>query len=87
MKTHITAALALLSELHQVGHIRDEGNVKYQAAKSELEAALATPDPEPVVVDSPDVAVVKETLQEMKGQLEAIELHVATLAGAEATPA
>lgn len=80
MKTRISAALALLNDLHESGHIRGEGNVKFQAAKAELEQAAAMPE---VVqtVETVDVVGVKNALVAIDDKLEAIELHVATMAG------
>lgn len=69
MKTRIAAALALLNELHQAGHIRDEGNVKFQAAKTELETALTLPDADPIPVASPDLAAFNEKLASIDEKL------------------
>jgi hypothetical protein len=83
MKTRINAALALLNDLHQVGHIRDEGNVKFQAAKQELEAALAMPDPicEPLPANDPDIVALNNHLSDVVIYLAELDSRIDVMNG------
>lgn len=80
MKTQIHEALERLQKLNSAGYIREEGNTEFQHACTTLQSVIDAPDaapaPAPVIVPAGVIEAIDE-------RLEAIELHLATFAGAQ----